>query len=204
MILRLTWCRCELVSDCIFVHWLHNFLYKGPDEIQVVNWYQIVFSFIDYTTCYVDRIEMTQLWIGIRLYFRSLTTQQLRQVGQERMSCELVSDCIFVHWLHNAPVFAFPGAVVVNWYQIVFSFIDYTTDADDYFICSGCELVSDCIFVHWLHNQIYVAVPKFTVVNWYQIVFSFIDYTTNHFYEKTNSCCELVSDCIFVHWLHNS
>ncbi len=143
---------CELVSDCIFVHWLHNQLVFIDLSDVVVNWYQIVFSFIDYTTLTLNRLSKLLLWIGIRLYFRSLTTQQIINYVAKLSSCELVSDCIFVHWLHNT---AKVNTVWIKlWIGIRLYFRSLTTQQVRQKNSAGrcCELVSDCIFVHWLHN----------------------------------------------------
>ncbi len=118
----------------------------------VVNWYQIVFSFIDYTTKPRGVVVQPQLWIGIRLYFRSLTTQHTIGGAASLISCELVSDCIFVHWLHNLKISKVLG--VPLWIGIRLYFRSLTTQHN----------------VGGTFNR--------TVVNWYQIVFSFIDYTT--------------------------
>ena len=198
-------------------------------QVIVVNWFQIVFLFVLYTTVEDISARQQALWIGFRLYFYSFFTQRNCYYIQTIYRCELVSDCIFIRSLHNI----FPSVIiqllVVNWFQIVFLFVLYTTLYLSPRYASCCELVSDCIFIRSLHNSVTHYRDNHKVVNWFQIVFLFVLYTTFlvvfcyfwqlwigfrlYFYSfftqlhpqhpTMRLSCELVSDCIFIRSLHN-
>ena len=112
---------------------------------------------------------------------------------------------------------------VVNWFQIVFLREDSQVHFNVFMVSFCCELISNCIFTWgftslevlrltlkylWIDFKLYfyVRIHKFIVflslsslvVNWFQIVFLREDSQGLLDLKFLNSCCELISNCIFT------
>ena len=138
-----------------------------------------------------------QLWIDFKLYFY-VSNHKLRHVV-----------CYF--------------NIVVNWFQIVF--LREQSQAIKYIAIRiyCCELISNCIFtwaitrmmncMHyrmmlWIDFKLYFYVsnhkynlhqyPANYVVNWFQIVFLREQSQVRAKHNCRQSCCELISNCIFT------
>ena len=111
----------------------------------------------------------------------------------------------------------------MNWFQIVFLREDSQAVHKNSTQTRRCELISNCIFtwgftsVTWLdstnmmlwidfklyfyvriHKNMFCPVCCFGVVNWFQIVFLREASQDVNCVKHIDSCCELISNCIFT------
>ena len=112
---------------------------------------------------------------------------------------------------------------VVNWFQIVFLREDSQVKKKRCLYQTRCELISNCIFTWgftrfrtksignlklWIdfklyfyvriHKRVELYLLLLLVVNWFQIVFLREDSQESISSILNESCCELISNCIFT------
>ena len=197
-------------------------LLKIKSPLLVVNWFQIV------SLC-----EESQVRISLSFYIKY---------------CELISNCIFMwgitsteqelhSWLelwidfklylyvrnHKNIGSILVNFTVVNWFQIVSLCEESQVYHFFMFYVSGCELISNCIFMWgitrmmminevfstlWIDFKLYLYVRnhkskinsyiKGSVVNWFQIVSLCEESQEELGIRFPVASCELISNCIFM------
>ena len=221
--------RCELLSNCIFIGFIDNYYFDTAGNTVVVNCFQIVFLSGSLTTYRPFSSSLDWLWIAFKLYFYRVHWQLFIDSGILLISCELLSNCIFIGFIDNqVSGWRFYGTVV-NCFQIVFLSGSLTTMKlmalvslllwiafKLYFyrvhwqlrgfnktFTSGCELLSNCIFIGFIDNNR----SYFPCVSMLWIAFKLYFYrvhwqpTRSHWLSGTG--CELLSNCIFIGFIDN-
>ena len=95
---------CELLSNCIFISVFDNGWKNTKRNNDVVNCFQIVFLYRSLTTALIDQAIALELWIAFKLYFYIGLWQQKITLKTRCLSCELLSNCIFISVFDN-PLF---------------------------------------------------------------------------------------------------
>ena len=92
---------CELLSNCIFIRFIDNTKTTRSRKKRVVNCFQIVFLSGSLTTLLRFYNQDNRLWIAFKLYFYQVHWQQRGRRRKYTISCELLSNCIFIRFIDN-------------------------------------------------------------------------------------------------------
>ena len=204
---RLHFVSCDLLSNCIFDVLKNNALAGKADLLLVVICFQIVSLTYWKTTGLIEKTIFEMLWFAFKLYLWRIEKQPDRQIQPYKISCDLLSNCIFdvlknniVNCCHNffKVVICFQIVSLTYWkttfYNPValhcllwFAFKLYLWRIEKqpsnlHCICiCRCDLLSNCIFDVLKNNfQGHKGEKDFVV-----ICFQIVSLT----YWKTTWCC---------------
>ena len=215
---------CELVSNCIFVLLIINFLNSINSKRAVVNWFQIVSLSYWLSTFSTKLSNFVSLWIGFKLYLCLIDYQLILTAIMPLVVVNWFQIVSLSYWLSTFGLFLNHGKGLWIGFKLYLCLIDYQRGGSTLSRRLCCELVSNCIFVLLIINIIFKSSSQKVVVNWFQIVslsywlsttkiqrfantklwigfklyLCLIDYQLLPNYYPWLICCELVSNCIFV------
>jgi len=169
---------CEWLSNCIFIRVFDNLVSDEGKAFRVVNGFQIVSLSGSLTTKIKKSWNSALLWMAFKLYLYQGLWQQLWVQRFISPGCEWLSNCIFIRVFDNRAWKWSWWNCVVNGFQIVSLSGSLTTNIGSAFTA----------ILLWMAFKLYL----------YQGLWQ-----PGYFRYGFRTCCEWLSNCIFIRVFDN-
>ena len=163
-------------------------------EAVVVNCFQICIFVSGFTTIISSLIAAKLLWIAFKFVslYRVLQHQVLHRC--DVACCELLSNLYLCIGFYNGSVFRLMLTTVVNCFQICIFVSGFTTRWFHQCHRECCELLSNLYLCIGFYNSYWMDCYTKAVVNCFQICIFVSGFTTQSFWDCSQTGCELLSN----------